>query len=101
MCSGPDHASTNACTDATSSRCSSATCTARPVLASMSSATRWPLPVSRTPTGDLYVRAGGIDPEVLARVAAAQTSGVLVDTMSAADLFSLTIAMASAWPSRP
>jgi len=53
--------------------------------------------LERTPTGDLYIRAGGIDPEVLGRVAAAQASGVLVDTMSAADLFSLTIAMASAW----
>ena len=53
--------------------------------------------LERTPTGDLYVRAGGIDPEVLGRVAAAQASGVLVDTLSASDLFSLTIAMASAW----
>lgn len=53
--------------------------------------------LERTPTGDLFVRSGGIDPRVVARVAAAQASGVLVDAISALDVFSLTIAMASAW----
>jgi AcrR family transcriptional regulator len=53
--------------------------------------------LERTPTGDLFVRAGGIDPDVIERVAAAQASGVLVDRLPAIDLFSLTIAMASAW----
>ena len=53
--------------------------------------------LERTPTGDLFVRSGGIDPEVVGRVAAAQQSGVLVDSVAALDIFSLTIAMASAW----
>ncbi|HEY0240040.1 MAG TPA: TetR/AcrR family transcriptional regulator, partial [Friedmanniella sp.] len=53
--------------------------------------------LERTPTGDLFVRAGGIDPEVVGRIEAAQASGVLTDAVSALDLFSLTIAMAGAW----
>ena len=53
--------------------------------------------LERTPTGDLFVRAGGIDPEVVGRIAAAQAAGVLVDDVNAIDVFSLTIAMASAW----
>lgn len=53
--------------------------------------------LERTPTGDLFVRAGGIDPEVVGRIAAAQEAGVLVDTVPALEVFCLTIGMASAW----
>jgi AcrR family transcriptional regulator len=53
--------------------------------------------LERTPTGDLFVRTGGIDPQVVARIEVAQQSGVLVDSVAALDIFSLTIAMASAW----
>lgn len=53
--------------------------------------------LERNPTGDLFARAGGIDPAVLGRVEAAQASGVLVDSVSALDVFSLTVAMAGAW----
>ncbi len=53
--------------------------------------------LERNPTGDLFVRAGGIDPAVVGRIEAAQASGVLVDEVSAIDVFSLTIAMAGAW----
>lgn len=53
--------------------------------------------LERTPTGDLFVRAGGIDPEVVARITSAQQRGVLVDTFAALDVFCLVIGMASAW----
>lgn len=53
--------------------------------------------LERTPTGDLFVRTGGIDPQVVARIEAAQADGILVDNVAALDLFSLTIGMASAW----
>ena len=53
--------------------------------------------LERTPAGDLFVRAGGIDPQVVARVEMAQAEGILVDTVDALDLFSLTVGMASAW----
>jgi AcrR family transcriptional regulator len=53
--------------------------------------------LERTPTGDLFVRSGGIDPHVIGRIEAAQQSGTLVSSVSALDIFSLTIAMASAW----
>lgn len=53
--------------------------------------------LERTPAGDLFVRAAGIDPQVVARVEMAQAEGILVDTVDALDLFSLTIGMASAW----
>jgi hypothetical protein len=53
--------------------------------------------LERTPTGDLFVRSGGIDPQVVARIEVAQASDVLVDSMSALEIFSLTIGMASAW----
>ena len=53
--------------------------------------------LERTPTGDLFVRGGGIDPQVVARVEMAQAKGVLVDTVGAFDLFCLTVGMASAW----
>jgi AcrR family transcriptional regulator len=53
--------------------------------------------LERTPGGDLFVRAGGIDPQVVARVEMAQAEGILVDTVDALDLFSLTVGMASAW----
>ncbi|MGI3785677.1 MAG: TetR family transcriptional regulator [Janthinobacterium lividum] len=53
--------------------------------------------LERTPTGDLFVRAGGIDPAVIGRIEAAQASGVLVTSTAALDIFSLTIGLASAW----
>lgn len=53
--------------------------------------------LERTPTGDLFARAGGIDPRVIARIEAAQAEGVLVTSLAAIDIFSLTIGMASAW----
>jgi AcrR family transcriptional regulator len=53
--------------------------------------------LERTPTGDLFERTGGIDPQVVARVEVAQAAGILVDTVAALDLFSLTIGMASSW----
>lgn len=53
--------------------------------------------LERTPTGDLFVRAGGIDPRVITRIEAAQADGVLVTSVAAIDIFSLTIGMASAW----
>jgi AcrR family transcriptional regulator len=53
--------------------------------------------LERTPTGDLFVRAGGIDPQVVARIEAAQASGTLVAGIGALDIFCLTIGMASAW----
>jgi AcrR family transcriptional regulator len=53
--------------------------------------------LERTPAGDLFVRSGGIDPQVVARIEVAQASGVLVDSVSALDVFSLTIGMASSW----
>ncbi|SER08100.1 TetR family transcriptional regulator [Microlunatus flavus] len=53
--------------------------------------------LERTPTGDLYARAGGIDVQVVARIEKAQVEGVLVDTVAPLDLFCLVIGMASAW----
>ena len=53
--------------------------------------------LERTPTGDLFARAGGIDVQVVARIEMAQAKGVLVDTMAPLDIFCLTIGMASAW----
>jgi len=53
--------------------------------------------LERTPTGDLFVRAGGIDPEVVGRIEAAQAAGVLRDAVPPLEVFCLTIGMASAW----
>jgi AcrR family transcriptional regulator len=53
--------------------------------------------LERTPTGDLYARAGGIDVQVVARIEKAQAEGVLVDGVAPLEIFCLVIAMASAW----
>jgi AcrR family transcriptional regulator len=53
--------------------------------------------LERTPTGDLFARAGGIDVQVVARIEMAQAEGVLVDTMAPLDIFSLVIGMVTAW----
>jgi hypothetical protein len=53
--------------------------------------------LERTPTGDLFVRAGGIAPEVVGRIEAAQAAGILVGSVAALDVFTLTVAMAGAW----
>lgn len=53
--------------------------------------------LERNPTGDLFVRSGGIEPEVIARIVDAQHEHVLTDTVRAIDVFALTVAMAGAW----
>ena len=53
--------------------------------------------LERTPTGDLFARAGGIDVQVVARIEMAQAEGVLVDTIAPLDIFSLVIGMVTAW----
>lgn len=53
--------------------------------------------LERTPTGDLFIRSGGIDPTIIARIAEAQRAGVLVDSTAPLDMFCLTVAMAGTW----
>lgn len=53
--------------------------------------------LERTPTGDLYARAGGVDVQVVARIERAQAEGVVVDTMDPLDIYSLVVGMASSW----
>ena len=53
--------------------------------------------LERTPTGDLFTRAGGVDPVVLGRIESAQERGVLVGSVPAIDVFCLVIGMASSW----
>ncbi|SDU99637.1 DNA-binding transcriptional regulator, AcrR family [Microlunatus sagamiharensis] len=53
--------------------------------------------LERTPTGDLYARAGGVDVQVVARIEMAQAQGVVVDTINPLDVYSLVVGMASSW----
>lgn len=53
--------------------------------------------LERTPTGDLFVRSGGLDPMVIERIADAQRAGVLIDSTTPLDMFCLTVAMAGTW----
>jgi len=53
--------------------------------------------LERTPTGDLYARAGGVDVQVVARIEMAQAQGVVVDTIDPLDVYSLVVGMASSW----
>lgn len=53
--------------------------------------------LERNPVGDLFSRAGGIDPTVIDRIVDAQAAGVLVDDIRALDLFCLLIALAGSW----
>lgn len=53
--------------------------------------------LERVPAGDLFAAQGGIDGEVLGRIARAQASGVLSPDYAPIDLFCLVVAMAGAW----
>ena len=53
--------------------------------------------LERTPTGDLFAPAGGVDVQVVARIEMAQARGVLVDHVAPLEIFCLVIGMASAW----
>lgn len=53
--------------------------------------------LERQPTGDLFVRRGGIHQWTIDRISAAQEAGILIDTIDPVDLFCLVIAIAGTW----